>query len=125
MDNFIIQTSTSYQAADATIALIKAGFKATKAQISYNKRTGLPPIHMVDSYPLTLEGTFNGFPSQIKVWAVTAGYGGSGPHDLLKILKAAGFEIDDTSPILTEAWTVNNKINITCTPDGKMTNNLV
>ena len=124
MDSYIIRSSTSYRASDATIALIKDGFKVTRATIDYNLKKGLPPIQMEDSYPLILEGKYGGFPSKIKVWAVTAGYGGTGPHDLLKILNAAGFEISDTSPFLTNLWARNNRISITVEENGSVKNNL-
>ena len=117
MDTIVISTATSHQAAASAVALIKAGFKASTADVFYNTRRGIPPTNMVDSYPLTIAGTFNGYPMQIKVQCVTAGYGGTGPHDMLKILKCAGFEIDPNF-ILTDKLAVGRTINFTCMTNG-------
>ena len=122
MDTIVIKTATSYKARDAVLAFINAGFKASKAKIRYNISKGLPPIEREDLYPLVLEGNFNGSPTSIKVYSVTAGYGGTGPNDLVRILKAAGF-ILFTPVLLTDAWSNNSEISITCFPDGEMRDN--
>lgn len=100
MSKIIIEASTSYVAEDAVMALLKGGFVANTARISYNLSKGLPPVEDTDNYPLILEGKFGFSPVSIYVTSVTAGYGGTGPHTMVDILKAAGFKFDE-SDILT------------------------
>ena len=123
MDTIVIKTATSYQARDAVLAFINAGFKASKAKIHYNIWKGLPPIECEDLYPLVLEGNFNNFPTAIKVYSVTAGYGGSGPTDLICILRHAGFPICETL-FLTNRWSHNDQLNFTCFMNGIMRDNI-
>ena len=123
MDTIVIRTTTSYQARDAVLGLIEAGFKSNKAEIRYDLSQGLPPLENEDLYPLTLEGSFHGHPTTIKVYGVTAGYGGTGPNDLVTILKKAGFPLFDTV-LLTDVWCYNSKISITCFIDGEMQDNI-
>ena len=100
MSKIIINTSTSYQAEAATKALLSGGFIAKKAYINYNLKKGVPLPEEVHNYPLILEGRLTGFPINIYVNSVTAGYGGTGPNALVDILNAAGFEFDEND-ILT------------------------
>ena len=123
MDTIVIRTATSYQARDAVLAFINAGFKATKADIFYNISKGLPPIEQEDLYPLVLEGFFNNYPTTIKVYSVTAGYAGEGPTDLVSILQSAGFPLLYAC-ILTDCWSHESKISITCWQNGKMKDNI-
>ena len=101
MSKIIISASNSYLAENAVFSLLKGGFYAKTARISYAVSKGLPSVKDVENYPLILEGTFSGYPTSIYVYSVTAGYGGTGPNAMLAILKTAGFNFDE-SDILTE-----------------------
>lgn len=103
MDQIIISSTTSDAAENAVIALIRNGFVASRAIINYNLLIGLPPINQFDQYPLILEGVFHGYPTKIHVYSVTAGYGGTGPHAMLNILKSAGFRFNE-GDILTPRY---------------------
>ena len=100
MSRIIIEASTSYVAEDSVMSLLKGGFIAETARISYNLSKGLPPEGFTNNYPLILQGTLGRAPVAIHVTSVTAGYGGTGPNTMVRILKAAGFEFDE-SDILT------------------------
>ena len=101
MSKIIIQANTSYLAEDAVVSLLKGGFSAKTARISYDVSKGLPPVEQVENYPLVLEGFLGHSSVNIHVYSVTAGYGGTGPHTMVDILKAAGFAFDE-SDILTD-----------------------
>ena len=116
MSKIIISASNSYLAENAVISLLKGGFSAKTARISYAVSKGLPPVKDVENYPLILEGTFGGYHTSIYVYSVTAGYGGAGPNTMVTILKAAGFNFDE-SDILTEKMRTGpfEKISLTYT----------
>lgn len=101
MSKIIIAADTSYVAEDSVMALLKAGFTAKKARISYSLTKGLPPIQEIENYPLILEETLCRAPVSIHVTSVTAGYGGTGPNTMVRILKEAGFKFEE-SYILTD-----------------------
>ena len=101
MSKIIIEAATSSLAENAVISLLKGGFYAKTARISYAVSNGLPSVKDVENYPLILEGVFGPSSVNIHVYSVTAGYGGTGPHAMVSILKAAGFNFDE-SDILTE-----------------------
>lgn len=111
MSKIIIEASSSYVAEKATIALLKGGFVAKNAIISYNLNHGLPDIKRHNDYPLILEGQLAGFSTNVHVYSVTAGYGGTGPNTLVKILKFAGFEFDEND-ILTNRLAISDQINL-------------
>lgn len=101
MSKIIIEAHSSYVAEDATIALLRGGFIAKKARITYNLKGGLPSLEEYNKYPLILEGSMNNLSADIYVYSVTAGYGGTGPNSLVRILKAAKFKFDPKD-ILTD-----------------------
>ena len=103
MSKIIIQATSSYAAKDAVMPLLKGGFVAKTARISYNLNKGLPRFENIDNYPLILEGIIGQSPVSIYVTSVTAGYGGTGPHAMVDILKAAGFKFVDAE-ILTSRF---------------------
>lgn len=100
MSRIIIEASSSWVAEDSIMDLLKGGFSAKTARISYNLSKGLPPEKDTDKYPLILEGTLGRSPVTIHVTSVTAGYGGTGPNTMVRILRAAGFRFEE-SDILT------------------------
>ncbi|MBQ2835906.1 MAG: hypothetical protein IJE68_03640 [Clostridia bacterium] len=114
MSKIIIEANTSYLAQDAVVFLLKGGFSAKTARISYAVRKALPPVEQVENYPLILEGFIGNSPVSIYVYSVTAGYGGTGPHAMVDILKAAGFTFDE-SDILTDRMKVGPSEQITLT----------
>ena len=95
MSKIIIEAHSSWIATEAALALLQGGFVATTARISYNINHGLPLAKETDNYPLILEGTLARMPITMHVYSVTAGYGGTGPHAMVEILKAAGFKFDE------------------------------
>lgn len=101
MSKIIIVADTSYVAEDSVMALLKAGFIANKARVSYNLKKGLPSTEDTENYPLILEGTLNRASVDVHVTSVTAGYGGTGPHTMVHILNEAGFKFEE-SDILTD-----------------------
>ena len=101
MSKIIISASASYLAENATVTLLKGGFSAKTARISYAVANGLPSVKDIENYPLILEGTLGGYSTNIYIYSVTAGYGGTGPLAMVAILKAAGFDFNE-SDILTE-----------------------
>lgn len=115
MSKIIIEAATSFLAEDATIALLKGGFVAQTARISYNLSRGLPRIESPDEYPLILEGRMGIYSANIHVYSVTAGYGGSGPHCMVKILKAAGFQFDEADILSSTNVGYNDQIDLVYT----------
>lgn len=111
MSQIIIEANSSYVAENATIALLKGGFVAKNAIISYNLNHGMPDIKRHNDYPLILEGMLAGYSTRVYVYSVTAGYGGTGPNTLVKILKFAGFEFDEAD-ILTDRLAHLGQINL-------------
>lgn len=100
MSKIILAGTTTYVAEAATVSLLKGGFAADTAKISYNQFKGLPLIEDFEHYPLILEGRLANLKTSVYVYSVTAGYGGTGPHTLIEILKAAEFDFEE-SHILT------------------------
>lgn len=111
MSQIIIEANSSYVAENATIALLKGGFVAKNAIISYNLNHGMPDIKRHNDYPLILEGMLAGYSTRVYVYSVTAGYGGTGPNTLVKILRFAGFEFDEAD-ILTDRLAHLGQINL-------------
>ena len=101
-----INTSTSYGA----VALLKGimsipGVNATKARIQTN---GNIPSTETDSknWGLIIECKFENADArefEIRICMVTSGYGGEGPHDLVRCLKVAGFSNIDEEEIFSVA----------------------
>ena len=103
MSRIIVEAESSYIAEDTVMDLLKGGFNAQTARISYNLRKGLPCSEDTDKYPLIMEGTLGHSYVSIHVTSVTAGYGGTGPHTMVNILKVAGFKFEE-SDILTDKY---------------------
>ena len=105
-----VKASTTYQTEKIVYALLDGGFKAQRAEIRYNKLKGLYGLEELEEYPLTITGMLDRMPTVLKVYCVTAGYGGTGPNTMVDILKHAGFYFDQND-ILTERY---------CNPDGSI-----
>ena len=111
-DAMNIITATSYMARDIAINVLRSGhFTPNGYTIKYNLGEGLPnPDNMKeDDYPLIISGRYDGFPFELRIFCATAGYGGTGPHDMLKILRTAGFPVDEEA-ILTPKWSHDRQI---------------
>lgn len=94
-NEIVIQVTDSFSAGALVLHLFNDGnFRATKAIINYNVNRGLPRIEDTEHYPLTLIGKMNNVRTKIRVFSVTAGYGGTGPYVMAEILKSAGFDFD-------------------------------
>lgn len=101
MSRIIVEAVSSDIAEATVIDMLHGGFEAKTARISYNLKKGLPLPEDTDSYPLILEGQLGGSSVSVHVTAVTAGYGGTGPHAMVEVLKEAGFKFEE-SDILTD-----------------------
>ncbi len=124
LDTIIIVTNSNEQARHSTLAYLnRDDFVTQSIEINYSLKKGLPPPHMFDSFPLSITGTFKGVPTELKVYSVSAGYNGTGPRELLEIIKAAGFKIDEDI-ILTDKWVRNGRISISMLDNGDIYNNL-
>ena len=107
-----IITATSYLARDIAIDVIRSGhFIPDGYKIKYNLGEGLPnPDEMnEEDYPLIITGTYHRSHFELRVFCLTAGYGGSGPHDMLDVLHAIGFPVDEEA-ILTPKWSHDRQI---------------
>ena len=118
-----IITFTSGDARSLALSEISSEeFKPEEFIIQYDKGHGLPNIvdskaNVPESYPLTIKGLKNDIPVAIHVYCVTAGYAGTGPHDMLDIVRATGFPIDPDA-ILTDKWGHHEKFLIQGTKSG-------
>lgn len=118
MDTIHIVTSTSVQARRNTLSFLGSGlFVPTSVKINYNLVKGLPPVHMVDSYPLIIKGTLCNISTAIAVYHLSAGFNGPGSRDLLEILRFMNFKICD-DVILSDHFVKRNKISLTILKDG-------
>lgn len=136
MDYIDVITSTSSMARMNALAFIKGGFVPESYSLKYNTSAGLPHIEFPLNYhsdkygyvegaipdnmfPLIIEGHMTGHKwakIKLRVYSVTAGYGGEGPRDLRDLLKGAGFPIDEEA-ICTQKWVVDDTISF----EGDMT----
>ena len=102
--HYDIATSTSYGAVAMLKVLLSApGVKPVKARVN---TTGNPPAYDQASEDWALiiectseEGEAREF--EIRIFMLTSGYGGSGPHDLLKCLRLCKFKDIDESEIFS------------------------
>jgi len=115
MSRIIVEASSSYLAEDTVKALLKSGFVANSARISYNPSRGLPPFEDTDKYPLILEGKLGFSSVHIHVTSVTAGYGGTGPNAMVDILKAAGFKFEESDILTNKLADSDDQIELTYT----------
>ena len=107
-DAMNIITATSYMARDIAINVFRSGhFNPEGYTIKYNLGEGLP--NPDEDYPLIISGKYDGFPFELRIFCATAGYAGTGPHDMLKILRTAGFPVDEEA-ILTPKWSHDRQI---------------
>ena len=119
-DGMNIITATSYMARDIAISVIRSGhFNPEGYTIKYNLGKGLPNPDDIkeEDYPLIISGRYDGFPFELRVFCLTAGYGGTGPHDMLKVLRTGGFPVDEDA-ILTPKWSHDRQILIKGTKLG-------
>ena len=100
MSRIIVEAASSDVAKSTVIDLLEGGFEAKSARIFYNLNKGLPLPEDTDNYPLILEGQIGFSSLSVHVYSVTAGYGGTGPHATVAILRTAGFNFEE-SDILT------------------------
>lgn len=119
-DGMNIITATSYMARDIAISVIRSGhFNPEGYTIKYNLGKGLPNPDDIkeEDYPLIISGRYDGFPFELRVFCLTAGYGGTGPHDMLKVIRTGGFPVDEDA-ILTPKWSHDRQILIKGTKLG-------
>jgi len=112
MSRIIIEACSSDVAEKSVINLLNGGFVAETARISYNLNQGLPALEEADNYPLILEGKFGYYSMNVLVYSVTAGYGGTGPHAMVHILKVAGFKFDEADILTNKRANYNGQIDL-------------
>lgn len=115
-----IVTATSYLGRDIAINVLRSEhFTPESFIIKYDLGKGLPNPDDIkeEDYPLIINGKYDGFPFELRVFCVTAGYGGTGPHDMLKIIRTADFPVDE-DVILTPKWSHDRQILIKGTKLG-------
>lgn len=115
MSRIIVEADSSYVAEDSVMSLLKSGFVSKTARISYNINHGLPRLEGTNNYPLILNGMLGNAPVKIHVTSVTAGYGGTGPHTMVDILKAAGFNFEESEILTDKMADSSGKIELTYT----------
>lgn len=111
-DGMNIITATSYMARDIAINVLRSGHFTTESFIiKYDLGKGLPNPDNIkeEDYPLIISGRYDGFPFELRIFCATAGYGGTGPHDMLKILQTAGFPVNEEA-ILTPKWSHDRQV---------------
>lgn len=119
-DGMNIITATSYMARGIAISVLRSGhFNPEGYTIKYNLGKGLPNPDDIkeEDYPLIISGRYDGFPFELRVFCLTAGYGGTGPHDMLKVIRTGGFPVDEDA-ILTPKWSHDRQILIKGTKLG-------
>lgn len=110
MSRMVIDSPTSDSAKEVVIDILKGGFEAHSARIHYSISRGLPRIEDTDKYPLILSGTIKNSDMSIHVYSVTAGYGGTGPHAMVDILKFAGFKFDENDILTNRRANYENEV---------------
>ncbi len=107
MITITIKNSASYETENEFRKVIETIIKPEqirKVKIFYETQNGLPSYNCKpEEYPVIMETDNN---VRICLYPLSAGYGGSGPTDLLSILKLAGFRIDEND-ILKRQEVVN------------------
>lgn len=112
MSRIIVEATTSDCAVTTILGLLRCGFQAKTARISYNLNKCLPPPEEFDKYPLILVGTLKHSSLAVHVYSVTAGYGGTGPHAMVDILEAAGFKFEDSDILTADHADSNGQIDL-------------
>ena len=112
MSRIIVEATSSDVAKKTVLNILNCGFVANTARISYSLSKGLPQTEDTDDYPLILEGELGKSYVDLHVYSVTAGYGGTGPHAMVDILNAAGFEFNESDILTPNCANSNNQINL-------------
>jgi len=94
--DIIIRKATSYETVEEFENLISSNKikvdDILKVKIYYETQKGLPDYDCsLEKYPVIMDTIDEG---KIYLFCLSAGYGGSGPTDLLKILNLAGFNFE-------------------------------
>ena len=117
MSTIPIVAYTSDEAVRTVRGMLRSGFEAKTARISYNVDKGLPNAEDTENYPLILKGTLNGSSLTVPVYSVTAGYGGTGPNAMVRILNEAGFKFKDSDILTKELVNSDGQIDLFYTRD--------
>ena len=95
--------ASSYENLPALKQYMRKNWKLHELFIEYNPRKGLPPEDNVEDWPF--EAIFTdefGYPTRVRLFSLTCGYGGEGPRDLLEILKFLGIKYDEDDILTTK-----------------------
>jgi len=88
MKLFEIRLSTSYENLDVLKLIYQPSWRIKEVTIDYNCSKGLPDYDSLsDNWPFkAIFEDENGETGEIRIFSLTAGYSGTGPHDLASIL---------------------------------------
>ena len=89
-----IRTSGSADAVRMFKSIINERWKLKEVRMDYNTLC-LPDYDYPDSYPVTVIFSDNNRPFEIKIAALSAGYGGTGPMYFERLLSFLGIEYDE------------------------------
>ena len=118
MDCITIISAASYSARDYAISFLKSGFVANEFRFQYDLNHLLCSGELTkENFPLIIKGYLKSIPLELRIYPLTAGYGGEGPHNLLEVLTAAGFPVDEEA-IFTEKWARHGKISFSGDKSG-------
>lgn len=90
MVTILIYNPGSYQNLSSLKSIIKDTWQLKEVRFQYNVNWGLPSEHNPDNWPFI--AIFDDGKTKIKIhiYSLTAGYAGTGPHDLAEILDFLG-----------------------------------
>ena len=91
MINILVRESASYQNLTTLKEILRGrNWKLKNVSIIYSPGRGLPDPSFIDKWPFKAIFDIDGQEVAICFYALTVGYGGTGPHDLASILDFLG-----------------------------------
>lgn len=94
MTTLALRTAASYDVLPALRRMIKDNWVLKEVRMDYNTRR-LPDWDNVETYPVTLTFEENGKCFDVKVVALSVGYGGAGPTNFSEVLDYFGITYDE------------------------------
>ena len=96
MINIFIQETTTYSNLSALKEILRdRNWELKDVSILYNPARGLPNPSHTDKWPFKANFNINGKEVSIRIFTLTVGYDGTGPHDLASILDFLGVNYTD------------------------------
>lgn len=94
MININIFEAASYTNISALKAVMHDNWILKEVRIDYNTLTGIPLENMPEKFPFKAIFYSGDLKIEVRICSLTAGYPGTGPHDLAKILDFLGIQYD-------------------------------